>query len=176
MAGTQTLFYTTSCHEDSFLGRQYHLVQKMSWREPSSTDHYWGGKGGLLLNVLWCVFFSWIVSFPIPSVISIFAVTVDFLISLLFPVICFSLNLWSSPFVAPVGGVRGGATCGFSGSTKLQNTIPKPWHHDRRKNCRSWRCWIYTTSWSLCYLTDGLPCSFLLLRDVKFYPFLSETF
>lgn len=60
-------------------------------------------------------------------VINIFAVC--FLISLLFPVNCTYLNLWSLPFVPPVEGGRATGACFFSGSTKLENPIPKSPHY-----------------------------------------------
>lgn len=66
-------------------------------------------------------------------VINIFAVTINFLISLLFTAICSYLNQWSSLFVPPIlNSVQlqqeGGRETRLGGGTDLGSIIPKPQH------------------------------------------------
>lgn len=82
-------------------------VQKMQQRELSGIVYL---QGAFL-----CEFFIFLYLLLVLLLI--------FLTSLLFPVSCLYLNLWSLPFVPPVGG---GAEGGFSRSTKLENIIFKP--------------------------------------------------
>lgn len=63
-------------------------------------------------------------------IINVVVVTVQFLISFLFPVYCSYLSLWTLPFVPPIRGQGGEAShVLFTGSTKLENTTPKQWQH-----------------------------------------------
>lgn len=115
-------------------------------------------KGILIVKKTWwrgavwyCLFlgglFVWISSFLIPSVITVAAVTVWLLISLLFPVKCY-FKPWSLTFAPPVlnlilsqwegGGENWEARVAHglgsvSGGTEWGTTIPKPSHEQRRK-------------------------------------------
>lgn len=95
-------------------------------------------QDGVLGNERLGIVGVYMVSIPVHSVISSVAVTVHFLISLLFPVNWSYLNLRSLPVVPPVllssllqrwgrGGGREEAASSLeslSGNTKLGNTIP----------------------------------------------------
>lgn len=129
MARAWRLFYNISYHFQEGKGVKRSLQSWVDWwREQSGIvrgDHSSANS-----------------SLHAPSVIRIVDITANYLISLLFPVNCSYLNLWTLPFVSPAplstlpeeegvrvrGDVREKQVECFSKNTKLGNTIPKRWH------------------------------------------------
>lgn len=164
MARTQTLFYTTSPHEDSFLGRQGAFCSEKCVGGIHPVLTIIGGEKVVYYWVCCGVYFSPELFLFLHPLSLVFCCYCSFSHLIAVP----SDLLFSEPVIFTFCGSSwrgvGGAAWGFSGIAELENTIHKPWHHNRRKNSRSWRLWIHTTSWSMCYLPDGPPCFFLLLR------------
>lgn len=126
LAKTWRLFYNISCHCQEGKGVKGSLWSWVDWwREHSGIVRGEHSSANSSLHP--------------PSVITIVDITANFLISVLFPVNCSYLNLWTLTFVSPTplsippegeGWYERKANylgC-FNGNTKLGNTIPKPWH------------------------------------------------
>lgn len=131
MARTQMLLNTTSPHwRGRGKGVSFH-------KEGLSSG--WAGRAAAGLQALWGTFWHMNLSLShVQFFINIFAVNVAFYNILLFLVNCSYLYLLSFPSVPPIrcsspaysrgeGEGREGngkVACGFSGSTKLENTLP----------------------------------------------------
>lgn len=101
LARTQRLFYTTSRHCQG--GRK-----GVSSREKEFLLVKWAWQEGAVQSCLLLGVFHVNPSFPVPSVISIVAVIICFLISLLSAVNCSYLYLWCLQFSSAAGEWPGG--------------------------------------------------------------------